>query len=80
MSQKPTASELHNRIQQDIDHYRGKLPESFAIAWSGYLAALIEWGLISNSEHQDLCTMLPEVREYSSVTILLGREGQSSNL
>ena len=49
------------------------MPESFAIAWSGYIAALIEWGLISVSEHEQLCKMLPTVEDDPSVSILLGR-------
>lgn len=40
--------------------------------WSGYLAALIEWGMISPDEHQQLLSILPAVDNCPSVAILLG--------
>jgi len=74
MIELPTAQELRIRIQLDIDHFGGDLPERFAIAWRAYLAALIEWKLISIADHEALCKMLPAVEDDPSVAILLGRE------
>jgi hypothetical protein len=40
-------AELMFRINADIEHFGGTLPEKTAIAWRGYLAAMLEWSLIS---------------------------------
>jgi hypothetical protein len=64
---------LKNRIRREIDHFGGKLPERTAIGWHGYLAALIEWGLISISDHSRLSDMLPPVEDNPVKNILLGR-------
>jgi hypothetical protein len=73
MSEKPTFEELRNRLLADFDHFGGKLPERNALAWYGYLAALIEWGLIDVSTHSRLCNILPKTEDNPSATILLGR-------
>jgi hypothetical protein len=36
----PTFDELKTRIDRDIGHYDGRLPDANAVAWYGYLAAL----------------------------------------
>ncbi len=69
----PTFEELRRRIQREIDHFGGKLPERTALVWDGYFAALMEWGLISVSEHECLCKMLPTIKDNPVKTILLGR-------
>jgi hypothetical protein len=74
VTSKPRFDELKNRIQRDTDAFNGKLPESFSIAWSGYLAALIEWDLLSIADHERLVSMLPKVQNNPSVKILLGRQ------
>jgi hypothetical protein len=73
MADKPANDELRSRILRDTEHYGGKLPEKAAIAWSAYLAALIEWGLISPSQHQALCELLPKIEDDPALGILLGR-------
>lgn len=73
MTEKPTVEEMRVRILCDVQHHAGRLPEKTAIAWSGYLAALIEWGLLSVSEHQSLCALLPKIEANPVVDILLGR-------
>lgn len=73
MTENPTSEELRNRIQRDLKHHTGSLPEKVAVAWSGYLAALIEWGLLSVAEHQSLCALLPKIEDDPAVGILLGK-------
>jgi hypothetical protein len=77
MSEKPYFDEIQSRIQRDVAYYNGKLPERFALVWNGYLAALIEWGLISVSEHEQLLKLLPHIDDDPAVAILLGRSDVS---
>jgi hypothetical protein len=72
MAQKPTFEELEKRIRQAFAHHRGSLPRDAALAWSGYLAALIEWGLISVDEHSRLLGLLPTIADNPATQILLG--------
>lgn len=73
MHGKPTFDGLRDRIQEDIDHFKGALPERYALVWDGYLAALLEWGLISVQEHSRLVNMLPKIENNPVITILIGR-------
>ena len=68
--------EIQSRIQRDIAHYGGRLPERVALAWSGYLAALIEWNLISVSENDQLIGLLPPIDNDPAIAILLGRQDE----
>jgi hypothetical protein len=77
MVDKPTLNELTQRIRRDIAFFGGAMPERTALAWNGYIAALIEWGLISVAEHKSLRDMLPRIEDDPAVTILLGRENQA---
>jgi hypothetical protein len=73
MGGKPSFEGLKDRIDEDFAHYGGTLPERAAIAWYGYLAALIEWGLVSVSEHERLVQLLPPVESNPATDILVGR-------
>lgn len=75
--ERPTLDELCSRIQRDIDRHDGKLPQRDAIAWDGYLAALIEWGLISVADHAKLSEMLPTIKNNPAIQIMLGSPGMS---
>jgi hypothetical protein len=66
--------ELKARIDADVRHLGGVLPERNAIAWRGYLAALLEWNLISVALHDDLLRLLPPIDDDPVVDILRGRE------
>ena len=66
--------ELLGRIRQDIDFFGGELPERNAIAWRGYLAGLLEWGLLNVADHDQLVALLPEIADDPVNDILLGRE------
>ena len=74
MSAKPTLEELKDRIQQEITHFGGVLPERVAIVWDGYLAALLEWNLISVADHSEASGMLPEIPDNPVMAIFLGRQ------
>jgi hypothetical protein len=73
MSDRPTLEELKDRLHQEITHFGGLMPERVAIAWDGYVAALLEWNLITPTEHQEVLTMLPEVPDNPVMAIFLGR-------
>ena len=67
-------AELKGRIQDDLDHSRGDLPDSYAIAWRAYLAGLLEWGVIDVSLYDSLLNLLPAVQDDPAISISLGRE------
>ena len=73
MTSNPTFEELQSRIQSELDHFDGDLPERIALVWYGYFAALLEWGLITPSEHQALATMLPTISDNPVMAVFLGR-------
>jgi hypothetical protein len=56
---KPTLDELRERVRKSLEFYGGSLPRDASLAWDGYFAALIEWGLISVSDHAMLIDLLP---------------------
>ena len=49
------------------------MPERTALAWYGYVGALLEWGLIEASAHGKLCAMLPRIESNPVTEIFLGR-------
>jgi hypothetical protein len=61
MSQLPTLDELRDRVRQSIRFYGGTLPATAICLWDGYFAALLEWGMISVSDHASLVDILPKV-------------------
>ena len=79
MSGRPTFQEMKDRIQTELHHFGGTLPERVALVWDGYLAALIEWGLLTPSEHKELSNMLPSIPDNPVIEILLGRESARSS-
>ncbi|WP_244391476.1 hypothetical protein [Burkholderia pseudomallei] len=54
---RPTVEELRNRILRQLE-WRGPTTE-VASVWRGYLAALIEWGLLDVADHEALISLLP---------------------
>ena len=72
--EKPTASELQDRIERQMSLREfGTLDSA---CWRGYLAALIEWNLLTPNEHRRLIDMLPELDADPTLPILLGPEGK----
>jgi hypothetical protein len=68
------AAEISSRIQADINHFGGLLPERSALAWRGYLAAMLEWNLLSVAVYEELLARLPAVNDDPAVAILRGRD------
>ena len=73
MSIKPTVEELQQRISRELSHFGGVLPERVAIAWDGYIAALLEWDLLTPAEHSRLADLLPQIPDNPVLAIFLGR-------
>lgn len=74
MTRNDLAKELLYRLQADIDHFAGTLPERNGIAWRGYLAAMLEWDHISSTDYDSLLSRLPPVEDDPSIAILRGRD------
>lgn len=74
MTDNDLAQELSHRLQADIEHFGGTLPERNGIAWRGYLAAMLEWDHISTSDYDGLLSRLPPIEDDPSVAILRGRD------
>ena len=72
MATAPTLEELQARIRDTVAYYRGQLPNEAALVWSGYFAALLEWGLISVRDHKALVDMLPRVADDPVMGVFLG--------
>jgi hypothetical protein len=66
-------AELSYRIQADIDHFGGSMPETTAATWRGYLAAMLEWNLIPIAEYDALVARIPAVKDDPATLILTGR-------
>jgi hypothetical protein len=67
-------AEMSHRIQVEIDYSGGTMPERTALAWRGYLAAMLEWNLIPVAQYDQLLAKIPEVRDDPAVGILRGRD------
>lgn len=79
MSEKPQFQELANRIKAHLassDDNAAK--REISIAWDGYIAALLEWDMISIQDHQELYSLLPKVEKSPVGEILTGVDGQYS--
>lgn len=68
-------SELKERIKADVHYFKDKLPRENAIAWHGYIMALLEWGLLTINEHSQLCDLLPKLANNPVAAIAIGRGG-----
>ena len=55
----PTEEELRNRITRQLK-WRGT-GDAVALIWHGYLAGLMEWGLIEVHVFDRLKTLLPQI-------------------
>ena len=65
----PSERELAYRIRTHLAHRRD---DGVALVWRGYLAALLEWGLISVSSHDRLSGMLPTIGLATVGEVFLG--------
>lgn len=71
MSNKPTYDELAKRITEHLATAQGN-EELIAACWDGYLAALLEWGLITPEDHARLGQLLPTLTPNPVMQIFLG--------
>lgn len=67
-------AELSHRIEAEANHFGGSMPERTAVCWRGYLAAMLEWGLLQPEHHQRLLMLVPAVEQDPAIAILRGRE------
>lgn len=70
--ERPTLDELLSRVRTTCR--RDSLDRETIAAWYGYLAALLEWSLISVGDHAEVVAELPSLDPNPTVDILLGRE------
>jgi hypothetical protein len=71
MSGRPTYDELAKRITEHLVSAPDSA-ELVAACWEGYLAALIEWGLITPDDHARLGRLLPTLSPNPVMQIFLG--------
>ena len=67
------AEELAERIREDLAFYQGAMPDRAAVSWSGYIAGLLEWGLLTVGLYRDLHALLPNIPDDPVVDIFTGR-------
>lgn len=70
--QKPTEEELRTRILAHLQARPGK--PMVAAVWQGYIAGLLEWGVIDVGVHDRLLAFLPKVGSDEVVEIMLGTD------
>ena len=64
--------ETEKRIRDHLAKYGNSIPIEVVTCWDGYIAALLEWNLITVSEHEKLSKILPTVENNPVVNIMLG--------
>ncbi len=75
MTKEEIAEEIKSRINEDAQALGGNLPDRFALAWHGYLAALLEWQVIGIPQYDELFEILPEISDPNPITsIFTGRD------
>ena len=70
--ERPTFDDLAGRIAASAMTNGGVIPKDVALVWDGYLAALIEWGLITVDEHFRLVDLLPSIPDSPVIGVFLG--------
>ena len=68
----PEEDELRSRILAHLSARPGN--PLVAAVWSGYLAGLIEWGVLEPDAHSRLSNLLPKSGSLETVEILLGTD------
>ena len=73
LMEHPHPSELAHRI---TDHVESRPDQAALVSacWHGYLAALLEWGLLTPAAHGELIALLPPLDPNPVMQIFLGRE------
>jgi hypothetical protein len=66
-------SDVKSRLQAEAAYFNGAIPERVALVWDGYIAALLEWGLISVPQYDGLSDLLPKIPDNPVLAIFLRR-------
>jgi hypothetical protein len=74
MRDRPEKEELQRRIELQLSHRAGS--ESVKLLWKGYIAALLEWGMLKVKDHDELSELLGVVGDDELKEIFLGIPGQ----
>lgn len=74
MEAQERTEELRGRILDSVRVFGEPLPGEMAMAWHGYLAAALEWGLIPAAQHAELSRLLPEPAGDYVAHVFLGAE------
>ena len=73
MTTKPSYEELSKRISEHLNNVRTD-KHLISASWHGYLAALLEWGLITPDHHARLIKLLPALDPNPVLQIFLGSD------
>ena len=73
MSGRPAKDELLSRIREHLIHRHNN--DACNLLWAGYLAACIEWGLLSPDDYHDVRELLKPVGADELREIFLGLDG-----
>ncbi len=74
MARKPSKEELKNRILPHVRHHANNA--ACILLWKGYLAAMMEWGIIEPNDYHELNGMLGDTEEDLRRELFLGYPGQ----
>jgi hypothetical protein len=74
MTHMPKKSELRDRIIKHLAYRNNS--EQAQLLWKGYLAGLMEWGLLSDVDYHELDNMIGDAAEEVRVEIFVGYPGQ----
>ena len=73
MDRKLVAKEIQSRIENQFRSSRtASSIRDISIAWDGYIAALLEWDLITPAQHLQLLESLPDVSDSPVCEIFIG--------
>ncbi len=72
MAEVPTITEMRDRLAECKRYYGGVMPLDAALVWYGYFGALIEWGLLSPTDHHELTGYLPQISNNPVSGVFLG--------
>jgi hypothetical protein len=70
---KDIVDELSYRIDAEAAHFGGTMPEKTAICWRGYLAAMLERGMLQPDQYDGLLVRVPDVEQDPAIDLLRGR-------
>ena len=77
--EKPNRSEIEDRLKKAILNNPNDVTYA---SWSGYIAAMLEWGLLSPEDHSYLLKNIPETSKITRALlgIFMGEESAEKKL